>query len=183
MPRTIDVTRTYVSIERLDNLIPPSADARATGTVPPLALEWQDRSTIPEWRALYAQVGGPWHWHDRDAWTDETLRAHLDRDAVRVYVVRAAGDETATPAGGMLELERHEDGSVEIVYLGLDQRLIGRRLGAWLVYLAVQEAFRVGGSRVWLHTCTLDAPAALPNYLARGFVITRTEQYQTSLPD
>jgi hypothetical protein len=27
---------------------------------------------------------------------------------------------------------------------------------------------------VWLHTCTLDSPAALPNYLARGFEVVRT---------
>lgn len=181
MPRTIDVTRTYLGIERLDDLIPPPGGIDPAA-VPPLTLERQEACTIPEWRTLYAQIGGPWHWHDRDAWTNDALRAHLDRDAVHVYVVRAAGD-SSTAAGGMLELEHHEDGSVEIVYLGLDQRLIGRRLGAWLVHLAVQEAFRIDGVRVWLHTCTLDAPAALPNYLARGFSVTRTEQYQTALPD
>jgi len=30
-------------------------------------------------------------------------------------------------------------------------------------------AWAWGAAYVWLHTCTLDAPAALPNYLARGF--------------
>jgi hypothetical protein len=34
---------------------------------------------------------------------------------------------------------------------------------------AVKEAFEMGGSRIWLHTCTLDSPRALPSYLARGF--------------
>ncbi len=32
--------------------------------------------------------------------------------------------------------------------------------------------------RVWLHTCTLDHPNALPNYLARGFTPYRTETYE-----
>jgi len=35
---------------------------------------------------------------------------------------------------------------------------------------AAERAWSLGASRVWLHTCTLDYPIALPNYLARGFV-------------
>lgn len=38
-------------------------------------------------------------------------------------------------------------------------------------------AWQWGTSLVWLHTCTLDSAAALPNYLARGFQPTRSEQY------
>ncbi|MGY4541959.1 hypothetical protein ACVWY0_001872 [Arthrobacter sp. UYNi723] len=30
-------------------------------------------------------------------------------------------------------------------------------------------------SRVWVHTCTLDGPAALANYQSRGFVPCGTE--------
>jgi hypothetical protein len=35
---------------------------------------------------------------------------------------------------------------------------------------------------VILNTCTLDAPQALPNYLARGFAITREERYSVDVP-
>jgi len=38
-------------------------------------------------------------------------------------------------------------------------------------------------ARVWLHTCTLDDPAALPNYVARGFRPFREERYEADLPD
>ena len=48
---------------------------------------------------------------------------------------------------------------------------------------AARKAFALGASRVWLHTCTLDDPAALPNYEARGFRKTRQETYQADLPD
>jgi len=34
---------------------------------------------------------------------------------------------------------------------------------------------------VWLHTCTLDSPNALPNYRARGFRPYRTERYETEI--
>jgi hypothetical protein len=42
---------------------------------------------------------------------------------------------------------------------------------------AAERAWSLGASRVWLHTCTLDSPAALPNDLARGFVKFREEEY------
>jgi hypothetical protein len=31
-------------------------------------------------------------------------------------------------------------------------------------------------SRVWVHTCTLDHPASLANYQARGLVPYKTER-------
>jgi hypothetical protein len=37
--------------------------------------------------------------------------------------------------------------------------------------------------RVWVHTCTLDGPAALDNYLARGLVAYRTEDAEEDVPD
>ena len=36
--------------------------------------------------------------------------------------------------------------------------------------------------RVWLHTCSLDHPRALPNYQASGFSIYRTEDVIAHLP-
>jgi hypothetical protein len=41
--------------------------------------------------------------------------------------------------------------------------------------VAVEQAFGLGARRVGLHTCTLDNPAALPNYLKRCFVSFKTE--------
>jgi hypothetical protein len=48
---------------------------------------------------------------------------------------------------------------------------------------AAQEAFALDAARVILNTCTLDAPQALPNYLARGFTIVREDQYLLDLPE
>jgi hypothetical protein len=47
-----------------------------------------------------------------------------------------------------------------------------------LLSRAVETAWSAGPSRVWLHTCTLDHPSALPNYRKRGFRPVRTEQYE-----
>ena len=169
------VTRTYLEISSLQQLV--------TGHRPRIraALERIDPCSIETWRALYRQIGAPWHWHDRDAWDQDALATHLARPEIRIFVVRAELGPAFTDAAGFLELERHADGSVEIAYIGLDQRVLGRRLGAWLVSEAVRTAFAWGAVRVWLHTCSLDAPAALPNYLARGFLVTRAETYSTTM--
>ena len=130
-----------------------------------------------EYRALYAAVGRAWHWRDRLQLSDEQLDAYFASDDVRLWVLRAAGD-----VAGFFEVQRHHDQRVEIMYFGLMPAYIGRRLGGWLLTRAVEEAFALGASRVTLHTCTLDAPAALPNYLARGFVIVREETYVEEIP-
>jgi GNAT superfamily N-acetyltransferase len=170
-----EVTRTYLEMSSLQQLVPgPSPDTAAT-------LHQMVACTVEHWRALYRQIGAPWHWHDRDTWDDRSLAAHLARPEVRVYRVTVDRGEAWPDPAGFLELERQDDGAVEIAYLGLDQRVLGQRLGGWLVAQAVETAFAWGATRVWLHTCTLDAAAALPNYLARGFRILRVETYHTTV--
>ncbi len=87
----------------------------------------------------------------------------------------------AAPAG-YFELEAHADASAEIVYFGLLPEFHGRGLGGFLLSEAVREAWATGAPRVWLHTCTLDSPAALPNYLARGFRPFKEERYVAEIP-
>lgn len=130
------------------------------------------------YRALYAEVGSTWHWHDREAWSDARLQAHLQRDAVAVYELRVDGR-----MAGYFELERHADGAVEILYFGLAPSFIGRGLGAHLLTVAVEEAWGMGASSVFLNTCSLDHPSALANYRARGFAPFREEHYQQFIPD
>ncbi len=82
---------------------------------------------------------------------------------------------------GYFELRNCEDGSVEIAYFGLLPEFLGRGLGKHLLTCATEQAWADGANRVWLHTCTLDDPAALPNYLKRGFRPFRTEKYTANL--
>ena len=175
--RPVRVTRTYLSMPTATRLT-PGAPPRCSATLVRLA-----PCSVPAWRALYAQIGGPWHWHDRDAWPDAQLEVHLASDDVRIYRADASLAEGTLTGAGFVELERHADGSVEIGYLGLDARAIGVGLGRWIVAEATREAWGMGATKVWLHSCTLDGPAALPNYLARGFSADRTEEYDTIIND
>ena len=171
---TLRVTRTYLELpswEQLDPGAPPSVPSRLC----PLPA---DPSGLQHWRRLYASVGAPYRWFDRDGWSDERLLAHLRSEGTRAYRGEAELPGGTLADAGILELARGEDGRIEIVYLGLDRAAHGLGLGRWLVTAAVHAARAAGGTGVWLHTCTLDGPAALPNYLARGFVPVRTEEYE-----
>jgi len=123
-------------------------------------------------RYLYAAVGANYHWVDRLPWTDEQVRARIADPRVSLHVLYVKG-----APGGYFELGQHPDGSCEIAYFGLLPEFLGRGLGKHLLSIAVQTAWSARPARVWLHTCTLDDPAALPNYVRRGFRPFKTETY------
>jgi ribosomal protein S18 acetylase RimI-like enzyme len=126
---------------------------------------------VAYYRFLYDAVGRDYAWIDRLAWSDERLLAHLRRPEVTLLVLHARG----SPAG-YIELDRAAaEPGTEIAYFGLLPAFHGRGLGKHLLSVGVTRAFDDGATRVWLHTCTLDGPHALANYLARGFVPYRTE--------
>lgn len=132
-------------------------------------------------RYLYTAVGGDWHWTDRLGWSKARWDAHLLRPTFELYTLQLDG----APAG-FAELERQAEGNVQLVYFGLMPEATGRGFGGHLLSHALERAWHPPETRrVWVHTCTLDAPAALPNYQGRGFSLFRTETRQlpmTSAP-
>jgi GNAT superfamily N-acetyltransferase len=164
----VEVVRTYLELRE-------RADFRPGAPLPGNArLVHRERCSPDDYRRLYALVGGPWQWRDRLAWDDATLAAHLASPAIAVWELLVEGD-----SAGYFELRRSGPNEVEIAYFGLVSAYIGRGLGGALLSEAVREAWRFGGERVWLHTCTLDSPHALPNYKARGFTPYRVERYES----
>jgi GNAT superfamily N-acetyltransferase len=92
---------------------------------------------------------------------------------VHVWLLRVGGE-----IAGYFELEKQPGPVVEIVYFGLTPEFIGKGYGGGMLTRAVDEAWALGAESVWLNTCSLDGPAALPNYKARGFVETgKVEKY------
>ncbi|HKW09821.1 MAG TPA: GNAT family N-acetyltransferase [Gemmatimonadaceae bacterium] len=166
----MEVVRTYLELETREQF-------RRTAPLPSGArVVHHDPCSIADYRRLYRAVGGPWHWRDRLAWDDDTLRAYLESPEIAIWEL-LVGDESA----GYFELRRTDDENVEIAYFGLVSSFIGRGLGGALLTRAVEEAWRFGAQRVWLHTCTLDSPHALPNYRARGFRDYHTERYEANV--
>ena len=137
------------------------------------------RSSPRFYRYLYDGVGDPWHWYDRRRMSHDELAAILDDDRVEVHVLWDRG----VPAG-YAELDRRVPGEVELAYFGLFPEAIGRKLGPWLLRWAIAEAWRPADvTRVWVHTCTLDHPAALAVYLAAGFAKRQETRHRQTILD
>jgi len=114
-------------------------------------------------RRMYVEVGGPWEWTDRLGWGLERWRAHVERPEVETWLGSVDGE----PAG-YAELERAGE-EVLVASFGLLPGLAGRGMGGALLAAVTRDAWERGAARVWLHTCSLDSPAALPAYERRGF--------------
>jgi len=166
----VQATRTYLE------LTTPEQFTAAFGNFPDLAIEHVRRPTPDLYRRCYRTVGDAYHWRDRWDWTDHEIRAHLARPEITLHVARRGATLV-----GWYELRRvPEDRSVEIAYFGLFPDAIGHGLGKHLLSCAVRDAWALEPARVWLHTCTLDHPAALPNYKKRGFAPYKTETYEVN---
>jgi GNAT superfamily N-acetyltransferase len=76
---------------------------------------------------------------------------------------------------GFAELDRWEDDEIELVQFGLMPEFIGQGLGKYFLQWTIDRAWSYQPRRFWLHTCTLDHPRALPNYVAAGFAIYKEE--------
>ena len=170
MPR-VQVVRTYLEMNAPSELRASGAPSART------RLDRVDECPASFFRYLYATVGAAYHWVDRLGWTDDDIRRHVATPGVSLWVLYEAG----APAG-YFELKRHEDGGVEIAYFGLLPEFLGRGLGKYMLTEAARQAWADGAQRVWLHTCTLDGPAALPNYHARGFREFKQEVYSVDVP-
>jgi GNAT superfamily N-acetyltransferase len=168
----VAVRRTYLELRSLDELRPARAPRES------VELKLRRPIEAADYLSLYALVGERWLWRDRLAWTVDELERYLANPDVYVWSAHVR-DRTA----GYFELRRHPDRAVEVMYFGLAPAYIGQGIGGWLLVRTAELAFALDASRVMLNTCTLDAPQALPNYLARGFTIVREDQYLLEVPE
>jgi GNAT superfamily N-acetyltransferase len=129
-----------------------------------------ERPDLADYRALFRRVGADYLWFARLAMADAALRAILDDPAYALHRVEHRGR-----AEGLLELDFRVAGQCELAYFGLAPGLIGRGAGRWLMNRALDLAWAPGVARVWVHSCTLDHPAALGFYQRSGFIPYRRQ--------
>ncbi|AMK22053.1 MULTISPECIES: GNAT family N-acetyltransferase [unclassified Sphingobium] len=137
----------------------------------PLRLVPWKTPTPDAYRALFRRVGEPWLWFSRLMMDDAALTAIIHDPAVEVYAV-------TDPRGvevGLLELDFRSLPDCELAFFGLIPTLNGKGLGKWLIAQAKTLAWRKDVMRFWVHSCTLDSPAALGFYQKAGFVPTKRE--------
>lgn len=129
-----------------------------------------DRVDVSFYRFLYSEVGGPWRWRDRLVISLDELHSAIADPNVSVHVLYVDG----VPAG-YVELSKQGE-STEVAYFGLRPDYMGRGYGKHLLSYGIARAWADGAERVFVHTCNLDGPHAMENYLKRGFCVYHTEE-------
>tara|TARA_Y100000992_G_scaffold238575_1_gene169319 strand:+ start:698 stop:1204 length:507 start_codon:yes stop_codon:yes gene_type:complete len=120
---------------------------------------------------FYKQIGKKHRWIDRLSWTDEKWISFISNKNLETYVISEFEDLI-----GFFELLYNPNlNETEISYFGLLEEYIGKGIGGYALSEAIKKAFEKNIKRVWLHTCTLDHPNALKNYIARGMRVFRRE--------
>ena len=120
---------------------------------------------------FYRQVGKKHRWIDRLSWSDEKWINYISNKNLETYIIC----ESEELVGFFELLNNPELQETEISYFGLLEEYIGKGIGGYALSVAIRKSFEKNIRRVWLHTCTLDHPNALKNYIARGMTIFKKE--------
>ncbi len=120
---------------------------------------------------FYKQVGKKHRWIDRLSWSDEKWINYISNKNLETYIIC----ESEKLVGFFELLNNPELQETEISYFGLLEEYIGKGIGGYALSVAIRKSFEKNIKRVWLHTCTLDHPNALKNYIARGMTIFKKE--------
>lgn len=116
------------------------------------------------YRTIFRRVGEPYLWMSRLVISDEQLACIIRDPAVEIYAARV-GNEDA----GLLELDFRTPGECELAFFGLVPEYVGTGAGRRMMNHAIEAAWSHAITRFWVHTCTLDHPAALDFYVRSGF--------------
>lgn len=140
-------------------------------TEPPDPLPVQDPEIVrwnrpdpDEYLEIFRAVGAPWLWWGRLAMARAELADLLSNPHHDVFTLQAPGGRA-----GLLEIDRRNPADVELSYFGLPPEFIGRGHGRRMMDFAITHVWQQRPARFWLHTCTLDHPAALDFYVRSGF--------------
>ncbi|WP_219843986.1 GNAT family acetyltransferase [Arthrobacter sp. MYb227] len=178
----IEVTTTHLEQFSAHHLIP------ASRPLPDHARIDLVKEISPEFsKFLYQGVGSEWNWADRlnlprAEW--ESLLRTPGTETHVLYVDGAPGGYVELVArAGTQDAPEQSITEVEIIYFGLFPDCIGQGLGGILLTEGIRRAWDIDSrhegfapvSRVWVHTCSLDGPAAIANYEARGLAVFHTE--------
>ena len=164
MERSID--RFYLHLLSRNDLIPSDCKEKN------LEVILEKEPTVDFCKFLYKEVGRDFFWRDRLKWSDQDWLNYISNDLFKLYILK----QNNNLAGYYELLYDPKVPSMEIPYFGIFKEFYGKGIGGHLLTDAILNSFKEKINKVWVHTCTLDHPNALKNYLARGMTIFKTEK-------
>ena len=160
----ISVKRNFLELKNINELIKkdkPEDNYSVEKTKPDFQLN----------KFFYKQIGKKYRWTDRLIWSDLQWSSYVSNKNLETYVIKNSDDLV-----GYFELIHHpEKSEIELAYLGLFEDYFGKGVGGYALTTAIVKSFEKKIKRIWVHTCTLDHPNAIKNYLARGMKIFKEE--------
>ncbi len=164
MERSID--RFYLHLLSRNDLIPSECKEKN------LEVILEKEPTVDFCKFLYKEVGRDFFWRDRLKWSDQDWLNYISNDFFKLYILKQNNEL----AGYYELLYDPKIPSMEISYFGIFKEFFGKGIGGYLLTDAILNSYNHSINKVWVHTCTLDHPNALKNYLARGMKIFKTEK-------
>jgi GNAT superfamily N-acetyltransferase len=126
---------------------------------------------------FFVNVGRPWRWYSRLAWSYAEWSGYVQRPGVHTWL----GYLDGSPLGYAELVEKQ--GQVELAFFGMLPGFLSKGLGGWFLSEALKCAWRLNPQRVWVHTCSLDHKYAVANYQARGFRLYDEKTEVETIPD
>jgi len=157
------VDRNYLEIHSVKDLVEtssPSNDFKIELINPP---DFQLN------KFFYKNIGKNHNWVDRLVWNEKEWIEYTTSEKVKTYVLKKKEDLV-----GYFELNIHQE-ETEIAYFGLLEEYHYKKLGSYLLSIAIKKSFFNNPKRVWVHTCSLDHKNALQNYISRGMKVFKKE--------
>ena len=147
---------THLEMTERPALPPDPAGAWTLRRVETPDLDW--------FRELYRRIGEQWLWFSRLRMSGAQLTGMLHAPDAEIYALEdEARDE------GVLHLDFRQPGQCELSLFGVTAKLIGSGASRFLMNRALELAWSRPMTRVWVHTCSFDHPAALAFYERSGF--------------
>ena len=120
---------------------------------------------------FYKNIGKNYQWVDRLIWTDLDWIKYISDERLFTYILKNKNE-----ISGFFELLfDKKTKETEIAYFGILEECFGKKLGGYLLSNAIKSSFNLGCQRVLVHTCSLDHPNALSNYISRGMKVFKKE--------
>ena len=120
---------------------------------------------------FYKNIGNDHRWVDRLMWNEKQWIDYTTNEYVKTYVLK----KNANLVGYFELIYHNQKKETEIAYFGLLKEFHNKKLGSYLLSIAIKKSFQDRSKRVWVHTCSLDHKNALNNYLSRGMKIFKRE--------
>lgn len=152
-------------VTSLEMTAAPQAKSDPPGTEG-FSLERLSGSETERYLAIYRVLGERWMWFSRLVKPRAELEAILTDPAVELHLLRHGGRDV-----GLLELDFRIAGEAELAFFGIDEPVLGKGAGRWLMNRALEFAWAKPIRRFWVHTCTIDHQGAVEFYQRSGFTV------------